>query len=95
VNPGIPPAVSLQRTNQAGQLQNATHPKKRTFAVGNGNIDVGNKPHKAGQRCGVMSEQRSDSGHVGASPQKLLHLVGCRDPKMRPRPAVQPAPVKR
>jgi hypothetical protein len=63
--------------------------------VGNGNIDIGNKPRKAGQRCGAMSEQRSDSGYVGASPQKLLHLVGCRDPKMRPVPAVQPAPVKR
>jgi hypothetical protein len=63
--------------------------------VGNGNIDVGNKSRKAGQRCGAMSEQRSDSGHVCASPQKLLHLVGCREPKMRPEPWVQPAPVKR
>jgi hypothetical protein len=63
--------------------------------VGNGNIDVGNKPRKAGQRCGAMSEQRGDSGQFCASPQKLVHLVGCRDPKMRTELSVQPAPVKR
>jgi hypothetical protein len=46
-----------------------------------------------------MTEQYSDSGggNVAASPQKLVQLVGCRDPKMRPEPWVrpQPAPVKR
>lgn len=52
--------------------------------MGNGNMDVGDKHRKAGQQCGAMSEQRSDNGHVYPSPQKLLHLVGCRDPKMRP-----------
>jgi hypothetical protein len=76
--------------------------KKRTFVVGNGNIDVGNKSptRKAGQRCRAMSEQCGDSGRgsVSASPQKLLHLVGCRDPKIRPEPLVHlppAAPVKR
>jgi hypothetical protein len=45
---------------------------------------------------GAMSEQCGDSGNVSA-PQKLVHLVGCRDPKVRPEPWVRPrpAPVKR
>jgi hypothetical protein len=30
-----------------------------------------------------MSQQRTDSG-MTSTPQKLLHLVGCRDPKARP-----------
>jgi hypothetical protein len=46
-----------------------------------------------------MSEQRGDSGrgNVSASPQKLVHLVGCRDPKVRPERSVRlsPAAVKR
>jgi hypothetical protein len=33
--------------------------------------------------CGAMSQQRTDSG-MTSTPQKLLHLVGCRDPKARP-----------
>jgi hypothetical protein len=41
--------------------------------------------------CGAMSQQCSDSGHVSA-PQKLVHLVGCRDPKVRPEPWVHPRP---
>jgi len=32
---------------------------------------------------GAMSQQRSDSGAV-STPQKFLHLVGCRDRKGRP-----------
>ena len=41
--------------------------------------------------CGAMSQQRGDSGNVSA-PQKLVHLVGCRDPKTRPEPWVRPRP---
>jgi hypothetical protein len=41
--------------------------------------------------CGAMSQQRGDSGNVSA-PQKLVHLVGCRDPKARPEPWVHPRP---
>jgi hypothetical protein len=69
--------------------------------VGNGNIDVGDKTptRQAGRHCHVMSEQRGDSGrgNVAASPQKLVHLVGCRDPKVRSEPWIrpQPAAVKR
>lgn len=37
----------------------------------------------SGERhCGAMSQQRSDSGAM-STPQKFLHLVGCRDPKAR------------
>jgi hypothetical protein len=46
-----------------------------------------------------MTEQCSGSGqgNVSASPQKLVHLVGCRDPKVRPEPWIRPrlAAVKR
>jgi len=40
--------------------------------------------------AGAMSQQ-------GASPQKFVRLVGCRDPKVRPGPEVRPhpTPVKR
>jgi hypothetical protein len=92
---------SEKAANQSGQLQRCDRPKKRTFVVDNGYIDVGDKTpaRKAGQHCRAMSEQRGESGRgsVSASPQKLLHLVGCRDPKIRPEPWVRlPAvPVKR
>ena len=37
--------------------------------------------------CGAMSLQGGDSGRGNESvPQKLVHLVGCRDPKIRPEP---------
>jgi hypothetical protein len=47
--------------------------------------------------CGAMSQQRGDSGHESA-PQKLVHLVGFRDPTARPDPWVRPtrpAAIKR
>jgi hypothetical protein len=37
-------------------------------------------PHSAS--CGAMSQQRDDSGSQ-STPQKLVQLVGCRDPKAR------------
>ena len=44
--------------------------------------------------CGAMSLQRGDSGRGNKSvPQKFVHLVGCRDPKVRPEPSVRPQPV--
>jgi hypothetical protein len=44
--------------------------------------------------CGAMSLQRGDSGRGNESvPQKLVHLVGCRDPKVRPEPRGRPQPV--
>jgi hypothetical protein len=47
--------------------------------------------------CGAMSLQGGDSGRGNASaPQKLVHLVGCRDPKVQPEPwgRRQPVPAK-
>jgi hypothetical protein len=47
--------------------------------------------------CGAMSLQGGDSGRGNESvPQKLVHLVGCRDPKIRPEPwgRPQPGPTK-
>jgi hypothetical protein len=44
--------------------------------------------------CGAMSQQRCDSG-IQSAPQKFVQLVGCRDPKVQPKPWVRPAPVKR
>ena len=40
-------------------------------------------PSSEERHCGAMSQQRGNSGAV-STPQKFLHLVGCRDPKARP-----------
>ena len=40
-----------------------------------------------------MAQQRGDSRGNQSAPQKLLHLVGCRDPKARPTPWVRPRPL--
>ena len=36
------------------------------------------------RHCGAMSQQRGNSGML-STPQKFVRLVGCRDPKVRPR----------
>jgi hypothetical protein len=49
-------------------------------------------------RCGAMSEQSADSGRGNEQvPQKLVQLVGYRDPNARPEPWVRPRliPAKR
>ena len=68
--------------------------------MGSGNIDVGSatptrKPGQPVERegktseqpvslCGAMSQQDSEfRGNVSA-PQKFVHLVGCREPKVTP-----------
>ena len=44
--------------------------------------------------CRAMSQQRGDSGRGNDSaPQKLVQLVGCRDPNARTEPWVRPHPV--
>ena len=43
--------------------------------------------HKPPAVCGAMSQQRDDCGAY-SMPQKLVQLIGCRDPKATgPRPA--------
>jgi hypothetical protein len=46
------------------------------------------------RKCGAMSEQSADSGRGNEQvPQKLVHLVGYRDPNVRPQPWVRPRPA--
>jgi hypothetical protein len=48
--------------------------------------------------CGAMSLQYGDSGRGNESaPQKLVQLVGCREPKARAEPWVRPrvSPVEK
>jgi hypothetical protein len=44
--------------------------------------------------CGAMSLQGGESGRGNESlPQKLVQLVGCRDPSVRTEPWVRPQPI--
>jgi hypothetical protein len=60
--------------------------KSSTPAAGSLAFEHQDDQQKAGQRkrqpvfCGAMSQQRDDSGSQSV-PQKLVQLVGCRDPK--------------
>jgi hypothetical protein len=46
---------------------------------------------EAPRKCGAMSEQSADSGRGNEQvPQKLVQLVGYRDPNARPEPWVRP-----
>jgi hypothetical protein len=46
------------------------------------------------RNCGAMSQQGSFSFHGNQSaPQKLVQLVGCRDPKVAAEPGVRPRPA--
>jgi hypothetical protein len=72
--------------------------------VGNGNVDIldqsaAREPGLTPARpriCTAMAQQCGDSGRGNQSaPQKLVHLVGCRDPKARPEPWVRPVPAQR
>ena len=48
------------------------------------------------QNCGAMSQQGSFSFHGNqAAPQKLVQLVGCRDPEVGAEPWIRPSPRKR
>jgi hypothetical protein len=67
--------------------------------VGNGNVDVGNQSAVRESSltaarpkvCNAMAQQCGDSSRGNQSaPQKLVHLVGYRDPKVRPGPWVRP-----
>ena len=75
--------------------------------MGNDNIDVGKKTatRKPGlpkperpEICGAMTQQRCDSGRpTQSAPQKLVQLVGYRDPKAlhESRAGLRATPVKR
>ena len=47
------------------------------------------------RKCGAMSEQSADSGRGNEQvPQKLVHLVGYRDPNAGPDPWIRPRPIQ-
>ncbi len=48
---------------------------------------------KRSVNCGAMSQQCGDSGNY-SMPQKLVQLVGFRDPKARSEPWVRPGAAK-
>ena len=74
--PGQPPAEHLAAIGGPSGLQ--TEPS--------------NLLTKARPRISVaMAQQCGDSGHQSA-PQKLVHLIGCRESKARPAPWVRPGP---
>ena len=55
-------------------------------------IDESNRQKTERPRiCGAMTEQCGDSGRGNdQTPQKFVHLVGCRDPNARPETRVRP-----
>ena len=76
-NPGQPIGEPLTRSNNASEL-----PVDEPLQTGTISI------------CGAMSLQRGESGRGNESvPQKLVHLVGCRDPNARTEPWVRPQPI--
>ena len=61
-------------------------------------IDGSPSKRESARKCGAMSEQSADSGRGNEQvPQKLVQLVGYRDPNARPDPWICPRaiPVKR
>ncbi len=80
--PGQPDENPAQRGGSSGpQMGQSNSPKRERPRI-----------------CGAMAQQGGDSGHGNDSaPQKLVQLVGCRDPKARHKPWVRPgsATVKR
>ncbi len=44
---------------------------------------------KRSVNCGAMSQQCGDSGNT-STPQKLVQLVGCRDPKAKAKAGSEP-----
>ena len=59
--------------------------------------ELGNniKPDSDSARCcGAMAQQRRASGgdEKESTPQKFVHLVGCRDPNARKLPWTRPRP---
>jgi hypothetical protein len=59
-------------------------------------IDQQNRVKTVRPKVGTaMAQQCGDSGRgIQSAPQKLVHLVGCRDPKARPEPGGRRNPVK-
>ena len=76
--PGQPTVDGLSSTNASGlRIAETNHPKNERPKV-----------------CVAMTQQNGEYGRGNESaPQKLLQLVGCRDPKARLVPWVRPRPL--
>jgi hypothetical protein len=63
----------------------------------NRTVDVGypiNSKEQVAGICGAMAQQRCADGsdENESTPQKFVHLVGCRDPNARKIPSTRPRP---
>jgi hypothetical protein len=78
--PGQPAVENLSGSNSSGpRIDPSLKPERQGKAQGK-------TQGKAGGLCGAMSQQNSEfRGNVSA-PQKLVHLVGCRESKAGPGP---------
>ena len=57
-------------------------------------IDHQESSKRGARKCGAMSEQSADSGRGNEQvPQKLVHLVGYRDPNAGLDPWIRPRPT--
>ena len=64
-------------------------------SIGSTGVHIERQNPKGTERpvCGAMSQQYGDSYRGNESaPQKLVQLVGCREPKARSEPWVRPHP---
>ncbi|MDO9298844.1 hypothetical protein [Bradyrhizobium sp.] len=81
-NPGRPMIERLARTDGTSE--------RRIQAPNTASL-------KRSVNCGAMSQQCGDSGNI-STPQKLVQLIGCRDPKAGSapwvRPGARPGPAK-
>jgi hypothetical protein len=79
-------------TRESGQLI-----IERLTSSGFPDLRIDNQNHlkrEAARKCGAMSEQSADSGRGNEQvPQKLVHLVGYRDPNAGPDPWIRPRPI--
>jgi hypothetical protein len=65
-------------------------------SIGSTGVRIERQDPKGTERpvCGAMSQQYADSNRGNESaPQKLVQLVGCREPKARSEPWVRPLPI--
>ncbi|MES2198381.1 MAG: hypothetical protein V4517_28510 [Pseudomonadota bacterium] len=83
----------MGNTIEVGNKTAARNPDQPTFD-GRARIEAPDSVRmKRPANCGAMSQQRGDSGNY-STPQKLVQLVGFREPKAGPGPSVRPGPTK-
>jgi hypothetical protein len=65
------------------QTQKQAKVQAQMQAQASGRPPVDRQDRRRPALCGAMSQQR-DNSSAQSMPQKLVQLVGCRDPKVRP-----------